>query len=240
MNPIKFSILFPTRERPELLSRLLNSIALKTANLQSIEVLVAIDEDDKSYDDEIELRDYQFLKVFRVKRSLNFSRDYYTYLFKQSLGKYIIVCNDDCVLETQNWDLTIAPMLDEYIGDGPNIVHGWIEDGLGTFRARGHGEYCCFPLFGRDGVQALDAIFPARIPTWGADIWTKRIYDTIGRVIHLPITLRHYCYHNNTRPQDQINRRIAENQVPFDINPTYAEINALLNIMRKAKQGATC
>ena len=228
---MKFSIVFPTRERPLLLNALLRSIHATTHRIEDIEVLIATDEDDKITRDFLLSTHFEFVKVFYVQRSLNFSQDYYTFLAKQSTGQWIITANDDCVFETPNWDeLAYGTLMDQ-----PSVVYGWSEDGLGEFRAHGHGEYCCFPLQGRGGFEALGYIFPSRIPTWGADLWAKKLYDQIDSVVKLPIVVRHFCHHNNTREQDEVNKRIANNQIHFDIRPTYDEINILLRALKNQK-----
>jgi hypothetical protein len=231
---MKFSIIFPTRERPGLLKTLLESINKNTFDLNDIEVLIAVDNDDIQTFDFILSLNFPFVKPLKVVRSLNFSRDYYTFLAKQSSGRWIICANDDCVMETPEWDRIAYAVLK----DKPGVIYGWIQDGLGTYRAHGHGNYCCFPLQGRAGFEALGYIFPPRIPTWGADIWAKNLYDQVGSVVEIPITLRHHCHHNRTRPQDHISLRIAHNQIPFDMRPTYQEINILLEALKKEKVSA--
>ena len=225
---IKFSIVFPTRERPDLLKSLLESINKNTFNLNEIEVLIAVDDDDITNYGFVELS-FPFATIYRVKRSLNFSRDYYTFLAKQSTGRWIITANDDCVFETPEWDTLAYNVLK----DKPGVIYGWIQDHLATYRANGHGNYCCFPLQGRAGFEALGYIFPSRVPTWGADIWAKNLYDQVNSVVELPITLRHYCHHNKTRGQDHISKRIANSQVPFDMRPGYDEINKLLAALKR-------
>ena len=232
----KFTIVFPSRERINLLNRMITSIESTTANKNDIEVFVAVDQDDVETIQYAKRNQRDFLRFFFVKRSLNFSRDYYNFLAKQGSGRYIIAVNDDGVFETPNWDISSWAILEDYVGDGPCVVHGWIEDGIDGFRAVGHGEYCCFPLIGREGFNALgQQFFPDRIPTWGADIWMRKLYDTVDRVVRLPMMIRHYCHHNKTRDQDQISKRIANNQVPFDVNPQYAEINNLLGVLRQKR-----
>ena len=225
----KFSIIFPTRERVELLYSLLRSIQTTTSNLSDIEVLIAVDEDDFGTQNFINGCNLDFVNMHIVKRSLNFSRDYYTYLAKHSTGRWIIVCNDDCQFETLQWDIKAYDVLK----DKPGVIYGWIQDGIDGYRAKGHGNYCCFPLFGRKGYEALGYIFPADIPTWGADLWARKLYDQISSVVELPITIRHYCHHNLSRPQDEISKRIQENQVSFNMNPTYQQINILLKFLKE-------
>lgn len=226
---MKFSIIFPTRDRIDLVTKLINSLRENTANIDDIEVLVAVDVDDfETQKFFIDLK-CAWIKMHVVHRSLNFSRDYYTFLAKQSTGQWIITANDDCVMETKDWDIKSY----EVLKDRPGVIYGWIEDGLGQYRAHGHGDYCCFPLQGRAGFEALGYIFPERIPTWGADIWAKGLYDQIDSVVKIPINLMHYCHHNKTRPQDDINKRISSSQVAFDVRPRYEEINKILSAFKK-------
>ncbi len=228
---ILFTIVFPSRDRTGLLFNLLQSIKRNTTGLAYIEVLIAVDEDDKITQNFLVNNKYGFVKMFVVPRSkdMNFSRDYYNFLAKQSKGRWIITANDDCVFETEGWDVIAYNVLK----DQPGVVYGWIQDGIDGFRAQGHGNYCCFPLQGRAGFEALGYIFPPRIPNWGADIWAKGLYDQVDSVVEVPITLRHFCHHNQTRDQDAISKRIAMNQVPFDMKPSYQEVNALLGALRK-------
>lgn len=231
----KFTIVFPTRERVELLDRLLKSIQLNTNNLDAIEVIIAVDTDDhksKLYYNSRGVK-YGFVKLFVVKRSLNFSRDYYNFLAAQGTGRWIIACNDDAEFATKDWDVMAEYTLNKYIGDTANVVYGWIDDDFKeSNRAAGHGKYCCFPLIGREGFNALGYVFPPSIPTWGADIWMCRLYNTIDRAVVLPIQIKHLCHHNQTREQDHISKRIAQNQVDFDITPRYSEVNSLLEALR--------
>ena len=226
----KYSIIFPTRERPILLRSLLESLAVNTVNTEDIEVLIAIDNDDKT--DYKFLEEYDFVQNFRVQQSMNFSEDYYNYLAKRSSGNWIITANDDCRFETRSWDVIAFDLLKKR----PSTIFGWIEDGLGMYRARGQGDYCCFPLQGRGGYEALGFIFPARIPTWGADIWAAGIYKQIGSFIRLPITIKHYCHHNATRVQDEVSKRISRNQVNYSTKSIRSELEALLNALNKPKE----
>jgi glycosyltransferase involved in cell wall biosynthesis len=226
---MKFSIVFPSRDRIDLLRNLLRSIAVTTYDLNHVEVLIAIDDDDKATYDFVYSLAYSFVKPFKVPRSLNFSQDYYTFLANKSTGRWIITVNDDCVFETMLWDKLAFAVLDKL----PGVIYGWSEDGLGDFRAHGHGEYCCFPLQGRAGIEAMGYVFPSRIPTWGADIWCKNIYDQVRSTVQLPITIRHFCHHNHTREQDEVNKRIMNNQIKYDLRPTYDEVNKLLSALRQ-------
>lgn len=230
---MKFSIIFPTRERPSLLRSLLESIKETTANLENVEVLVAYDDDDYVTEDFIETEGPMMPWVIWVecKRSLNFSRDYYSHLARISNGRWIIICNDDAIFKTPRWDAIIEPILNQFIRKSPNVVYGWIEDDLGKARLTQFGNYSCFPLFGRDGVEKLGYVFPEDIPTWGADIWAWKTYALINRIVTLPMTISHICPHNGTREVDEVHERIRKNQIRIDMNPRRADIIALKDLL---------
>ena len=227
---MKFSILFPSRERVQLAKQMLDGLVKNTADLSEIEVLVATDVDDPT--DYSLLRSYPFVKAWGVNRSMNFSKDYYNFLAAKSTGEWIICANDDCVFETTGWDKIAFDVLNPL----PRVIYGWSEDGLGGAKARGNGNYCCFPLQGRKGYEALGFIFPPRIPVWGADIWAKNLYEQVKSIVDLRIKIMHYCHHNGTRAQDGVSRRIAQNQVQYSVRPTQEEVGALANALNGCLQ----
>lgn len=223
-----FSIILPSREREILLLKLLLSINDTTEDLDRIEVLIAVDDDD-TIDYEKKMGHLSFVKFFRVRRSLNFSKDYYNFLASKSSGKWIICCNDDAVFETQCWDSTCRGILENQ----SNIVYGFIEDGMDNFRVKAHAPYCSFPLQGRGGYEALGYIFPDRIEIWGANLWVKYLYEQLGSVVKLPILIHHYTHHNKTRDRDHISDRIASNQGIYrHPKPTRAEFEKLVKLYK--------
>ena len=235
MTGKKFTIMFPTRERPDLLKDLLDSILKTTSNTEDIEVLIAYDNDDEVTKKFIAAYKCwsKWVNWVECARSLNFSRDYYNRMAKMATGEYFIICNDDAIFETQNWDVLAEQEILRRSGGRDSVFMGWIEDGLGQYRAQGFSDYCCFPMIGRDGYEALGVVFPERIPTWGADIWIASVFGIIGRIYKLPITIRHLTPHNGTRPVDHVQQRIRDNQVPFDMNPQPEEIRALKGAIRQ-------
>lgn len=238
-KPPLFSIVFPTRERTELLENLLKSIAKNTTDLKNIEIRIAYDIDDQATADFILAKKFPELPITWVcgTRSLNFSRDYYTSLALSTSGKWVVVINDDTEFRTPGWDTIAAKALQDAIGDGPNVMYGWVEDNLGKARAMQFNNYTCFPILGRAGIDALGYVFPERIPLWGADIWCRYLYGHVKRVAEVPITIAHICHHNGTRPQDHINKRIQANTPPVPMTPTAEEINKLLRILNPGPPG---
>lgn len=95
---MNFSIILASRQRPQLLSNLLQSIQNTTKNLNLVEVLVGIDDDDVEYRSlSINLKSrYPFVKFFTRPRSPWLNKDYLNWLSRDhSKGTYLIICNDD-------------------------------------------------------------------------------------------------------------------------------------------------
>lgn len=227
---MRFSIILPSRGRVGLLGQMLDSFKANTDDLSQIEILVVHDNDDdetKGFLDQLPKEVYGFVKKFSTTRSMNFSKDYYNFLASKVTGEWIICGNDDMRCQTPHWDSVSYRILK----DKPRVIYGYIEDGLGGAKARGGGEYCCFPLQGMQGVHSMGFVFPIRIPVWGADMWARNLYDHTGSTVKLPVTFFHYSYHNRTRKQDEISVRISQNQTPYSVRPEKTEIDALLRAL---------
>lgn len=227
---MRFTLILPSRGRVGLLGQFIDSVKNMSDDLSQIEVLVVHDNDDsetRGFLDQLSKHVYGFVKYWSVPQSLNFSKDYYNFLASKATGEWIVCCNDDARIETPHWD-TLAF---EILKDKPRVIYGYIEDGLGGAKARGGGEYCCFPLQGMKGVHAMGFVFPTRIPCWGADMWARNLYDQIGSTVKLPIKFMHYCHHNRTRPQDEVSRKIAQTQVAYSVRPDCHEVEALISAL---------
>ena len=227
-----FSIIFPTRDRIYLLNDLLQSIQINTTNKSAVEVLAVCDDDDeitnhmKSFF-ERKYADINF-SMTTVKRSDNFSRDYFNFLCAKSTGRYVIAVNDDSCFVTTGWD-EIALSVIANARARKNILYGWIQDNL-PIR---HGGYCCFPLLSRQAITVFGRFFSERFQTWGADINLHLLFSSINAVVKIPILIDHNSYHTGKRGKDHINYEVESKAGVPDVQPGNNEINTL----RKAIQG---
>src|SRR5579859_4036853 len=96
-----FSLLIPSRNRPQQLSDLCQSLHRTVKDFSRIEVLVATDNDCNV---PIYKREYfPWLSLYSRHRINNISA-YFNWLFTFSRGKFIWVLNDDVEMTTMNWD----------------------------------------------------------------------------------------------------------------------------------------
>ncbi len=169
---LDFSFLIPTRERPELINRLFKSILETTANLDSLELLLGIDDDDL-ISQQIEEKSLNIKKVILPKGC---SRgELYQRCVEASDGKYLMFINDDIIIRTENWDIKFKKILVQYPDD---IVLLQINDKLA-------GEMGCgFPLFTTKLLDkiGLDNILDKSYVYFGID---NHIFDIFIILLYL-------------------------------------------------------
>ena len=188
MSDKSWSIILPSRERPDVLNTLLDSIRSTAADPDSLEVLVAIDFDDHSISGKVEefCSRFPFLRFVTGARQDNFSAGYYNVLARMSRGRFVQAMNDDVRFLTAHWDTLGAKAMEEYADRFPmdRIAYGKCEDGLGT-------GYACFPTLTREAINALGWFFHPEFRTWSADIHLHAVFAGIDRCTTLPFAVAH-------------------------------------------------
>lgn len=205
---MRFSLLLASRQRLELLIGMLESIK-STSVSSEIEVLIAIDSDDLTYNVAELEQDYSSIKLkfFIRERSEWMHKDYINWLYPMSSGKYLIVLNDDTVFNKHGWDNGGWNVLENYLSDKPDgVVYGFTETGSGN-------TLCTFPLFSRAAVEAVGWILPNERKNWGADhdVYAVYTHPLVNRKIYLPeISVQHRSIHTGSRGRDEISYSIEK------------------------------
>src|ERR1035438_7501758 len=113
------SFIIPTRGRPDSLLRLCHSIRSTTRHLEKLQVVLVVDNDDEA---SVAFQ-YEGLKIRMVKvapgltmGSLNMAG------YRAATGKYLMLLNDDIVLQTPGWDERVMEAFRNY-SDGIVLVH---------------------------------------------------------------------------------------------------------------------
>lgn len=121
-NEYKIAILLPTRGRTAALSRSLIGLLERAADLDSIQVLLGLDNDDpvgiKHFQDEIQpkLDSMGVAYTAMTFEPLGYHRlhDYVNTLAKNSSADWMFFWNDDAIMESDNWDLEITKHTGEF------------------------------------------------------------------------------------------------------------------------------
>jgi glycosyltransferase involved in cell wall biosynthesis len=171
----KLSILIPSN-RPEGLDAFLDSLAANTRIKDDIEVIILVDELER--DNYVEYHSYKGIRNVTIHRKptspLNISDLQYECL-KLAEGEWIMLANDDNIVETPNWDDQIRHAMG-YFPDSLSLVYP--NDGM--FGA----NLACFPVISRKLID-LVKLFPMPYRRYKVD-------DTIfhllpgGRRLYLP------------------------------------------------------
>ena len=131
---MNFSVILASRERVSLLDSLLKSLEANTADKVNTEVIVCVDDDDvttRRYSERLK-SSCSFARMVTRPRTRNLNDGYLNWAWRNfATGDYIVICNDDCVFSTPNWDQIALAKLNRFLEDKPDgIVYGWIEDAL--------------------------------------------------------------------------------------------------------------
>ncbi|KKM72665.1 hypothetical protein LCGC14_1418170, partial [marine sediment metagenome] len=124
-----FSLLVPTRDRPNSLVQYLESIALTAKCPQRLTVLIAYDDDDKVTSDFIpSIKKYPFkIRWCKRGRSNFINEDYYNWLARQSSSEdmdYVFANADDIRYVTMEWDTIIESKIEEFCLSKPDRLIG--------------------------------------------------------------------------------------------------------------------
>ena len=215
----KYSLLVPTRNRPQSFHRFIESVYKMTQYKQNVEFLFAVDEDDaesKQYVTQgIEQYRQHFLDMRMLVRPRTemLNNDYYNWLADQAIGDLYWVLADDLEFAAPNWDEKVNIEVNNFYVKYPDrIICVSIKDNTPP-PSHKLPKFPCFPMLTREAKKALGEwiLFP-KTPTWGADYITYCIFQPLDRIlqIHDRNYLIHYSWHTKTAPVDATNQRIGE------------------------------
>jgi hypothetical protein len=143
----RISLLLPTRGRPKLVERFLDSVVKQSAHPELVEIILCVDDDDIASHGIIFSR--LTLKLIIVPRQSMGS--YNTICLENSSGGITIAVNDDIVIRTAGWDEKVRA-LDARYPDG--IYLGYCND---LFKGR---KISTFPILSRETCALLAEPYP--------------------------------------------------------------------------------
>lgn len=220
----KISVIFPTRNRIELLKRCLDSLLYKSYKKHRLfEIILVVDYDDKqTLDYVLSIKDmFKFIDGDLVANSLSIlltehsefmQRDYNNAASLGAKGDIILLLNDDVVIETEDWDLKIYEFYQKNKPIDDIMLIGLVENTKDVYhKANGIGHGVCFPVITKTYVNMMRGVFPPDIKMWFADTALSYIFNAIDRVYLLDnVKIFHDSYHAETRPKDSINESVEK------------------------------
>lgn len=160
------SILCPSRGRPELAKRMIDS-ALATAATE-IEILLYLNDDDpmlEQYKDLIDVKHYQIGTDRSPAYSWNLLADY-------ASCDVLFLMGDDGEFITQDWDLKILKAFDQY----PDKI-ACVYPMNGAVSKHKNPHFCLH----KNWISALGYFVPPHFWHWYVDTWTAKLSQRLNR-----------------------------------------------------------
>jgi len=182
------SILFPTRNRPENLRRLVNSIQGTVKSLFP-EIFVYIDEDDSISVNEAENLGIRYIIGKRKALSLC-----YNDLAKEASGEILMFGGDDIVFKLEGWDKIVIEKFSLF-EDKVLFVTSW--DGHEPGKLGTHG------FLHRRWIDTVGYFLPPYFRSLCVDNWINDVAQALNRKLYLPeIIAEHIHYTTGTAKFD--------------------------------------
>jgi hypothetical protein len=196
------SLLLPTRGRPQLVERFLQSVVVQSAYPELIEVVLCVDEDDPA--SHTITSGQVALKTIIVPRQRMGA--YNSKCLQSATGDITIAVNDDVIIQTKGWDEKIRA-LDERYADG--IYLGYPND---LFKGE---KVCTFPILSRKTCEILAEPYPGVYKGAFIDVHLMDIFRRLERrgyprmVYAEDIVFEHVHYRTNPQILDVTYRERA-------------------------------
>jgi len=174
----QFSFLLPTRGRPNLVKRFFQSIIDTAHSIEDIEIILCLDDDDlESQNISNEALSIRKVVLPRGSTMGSLNRS----CFEASSGRYVVLINDDVMIQTRHWDRIISELFSA-CQDDIALIH--INDLL--FRK----NLCTFPILSRKACLEI-GICPAEYRKYRIDDHIYDIYQILAylghkRIFYLP------------------------------------------------------
>ncbi len=183
------SVLIPSRNRPQGLKELIDSLFDNALNPNQIEVIVYLDLDDShisecvNYFNELSLKYTNPVKTI-IGPKLVLS-DYPNKLLQLASSDIFMNLGDDMRCRTQNWDIEIINAINKY-PDNINFVY--VDDGYWGPNLATH------QVLHRNYVECLGYFYPPFFDFGYSDTWMFQVAQKVGRIEFLPILFEHMHY----------------------------------------------
>tara|TARA_A100001201_G_C4094913_1_gene203363 strand:+ start:150 stop:878 length:729 start_codon:yes stop_codon:yes gene_type:complete len=195
MDNIDFSIIFNSRGRVPMLTKMLECIEETCSNLDRLEVIVNFDTDDiESISAMPELNNkYKFLQCLINERELNLHVNVNKMAF-MAKGKYIWALGDDCHIMTKEWDKIAIDRFETAFKDYEDKILLGAVNSTSVDKQFDKGWYCDAPILTREGRDGIGYLIHPHFISLGADVATWMVYAAVNRIVDM----RDICFDHVT------------------------------------------
>lgn len=175
---MKFSILCPTRERPERIKKLLFSIVKTVKDYSNIEILFRVDTDDKTVLQLLDIiKDNWPFEIKLIIKPNTFPTMAWNELFLLSAGDILGIWDDDCIFYERDW----MKDFEEEFSFFPNRLGlVYCDEGIQ------HEKLASFPFISKSFADILGYTYPGRFIVGYEDIWLHQLAVELKRIRYIP------------------------------------------------------
>lgn len=170
MQKIDISLILPTRNRASLVYRLLDSIKETSSETEKLEIMLYVDEDD-SESCRISYPDLPIIKL--INPPGNTMGKITNICYEASLGRYIMLLNDDAIFHTPKWDLTIKDAFCQFLDDVALVYGNDLDQGK---------KVPTFPIVSRTVCKIMGNICPSEYVNLHIENHLFDIFRKLGRL----------------------------------------------------------
>jgi hypothetical protein len=207
MNRTMFSILTPSRGRPDNIRRLYRSLVDTTVG--DWELLVRLDEDDPvrtEYDQPPHQANITAPRILMAKL--------WNDLVPYAQGDILMMAGDDVTFNTEGWDVLVRAAFPE---DRIGLVHG-------NDLSPNSATIGTHPFVTRGWVEALGYLTPPYFSSDYVDLWLTEVADALGRRVYLPeVIIEHHHPAFDKAEWDQTHQERVERHEADDMEKVWAD-----------------
>ena len=164
------SVLLPSRGRPASLQASVRSLLSRAERPQDTEILVAADPDDAATA-AVRLRPQDQMWTAPQRYGYLRLHEYVNHLATLASGEWLMIWNDDAVMLTAGWDVTVHAQEPGVLWPSANHHHG-----------------CnLFPIWPKAWADAAGHVSLC----WNCDSWVQQVGELLGRQWRIPVEVLH-------------------------------------------------
>lgn len=171
-----FSLLVPTRGRPDSMKRFCDSAWSTAQDSERVEIVFYVDSDDRASLDYYESVKHD-ARIKLVVGPRIYLAEAWNVLCRAATYDIVMQTGDDAVFRTQNWDIHV---LAEFDKTPDKIVFVYAKDGVQN------GKIGTLNFVHKNWVKAVGYYMPPFFYSDYTDTWLTDVAKRIGRAIYLP------------------------------------------------------
>ena len=187
-----FSLLCPTRNRPQFLVRLYSSLIETADHPEEIELIVFIDDDDNSYDE------IQLPGLIKIKEPRRLLAECWNRCYEEASGDYLQLLGDDVLFRTPHWDTIVKEKIDSC----PNKI-GFVYGDDGCTSGKDFGTH---GFIHRNWAMVTGYFVPPYFSAGWVDYWLDTVSRDIGQKHYIDIYTEHMHVGFDKAPDDDTYR----------------------------------